>query len=120
MDTQDKERYWVINYLLNNVDACVTNEAFHEEFHKLFGGARTEKLWGAQPVRRAQKILMELAKTGVAKVTRVPLGNGLGPGYPNWVRSYSISPFGREVYGSSPMYGTGVKYKSVGQAVALI
>ncbi len=99
---RDKKRQWVIDYLLSNMEASALNTDFHEQFFQQFGGARTEKYWGAQPVASAQSILAELAKTGVAEKRHVALGGAWQPGFPKHVISYSLSKFGRDTYGPQP------------------
>lgn len=85
---KDQEQ-WIIEWLQLHTEASAVNEQFHEEFFQKFGGARSEKMWGAQPVHKAQRLLANLYNEGRVVRRRVSLGD-LGLGFPNSVLVYSL------------------------------
>lgn len=81
---------WVCDWLRRNTEASVVNQQFHDDFHEAFGGTRKETYWGAQPVGKAMRVLGSLAKQRRVVVRTVGLGANWQPGFPKWVRSYSL------------------------------
>lgn len=86
---KQEQKEWIINWLQTNLEASSMNTQFHEDFHAKFGGARKERIWGAQPVRSAMSLLSEMAKDGILEVRRVGLQNWQ-PGFPKHCLCYSL------------------------------
>ncbi len=69
----------------------VLDSDFHDAFYARFGGARTEKLWGAQSVAAAMRALSALHTRGYLRRARTGLRGGeWQPGFPKWVWEYAI------------------------------
>lgn len=83
-------RAFILNYLTENCETNSCDQIFHEQFFKEFGGSRKETLWGAEPVRKAQKMLKELYDEGTLDRGIITLGQNWQPGFPKWVYSYTI------------------------------
>jgi hypothetical protein len=82
---------WVMEWFTKgNIEASCVNQPFHEAFWLKFGGARTEKMFGASPVQAAMASLKRLAEQGRLRRRRIGL-SGHEAGFPKWVWTYSLS-----------------------------
>ena len=86
--TSDQRR-WILEYLLKEVSASAVDQQFHEGFHELFGGSRKTTFWGAQPVRKAQRLLLEMCREGLLERGVISLHEH-EIGFPNWVYGYTL------------------------------
>lgn len=83
-------RDFILTYLKENFCTDATDEKFHTQFYKLFGGARKETYWGAQQVYNAQRWLKLLYDEGTLDRYIIPLGSNWQPGFPRWVYGYTL------------------------------
>lgn len=91
MANKTRRLEWIIDWLDLNTSADVVNEVFHDAYHAAFPEyVRHEKLWGAQPVTQAMRDLAAFERNGILERRRIGLGDGLGPGFPKWVWSYTL------------------------------
>lgn len=81
---------FTIDWMKTNLEASAVTEAFHDEFHKRFGGARKPTNWGASPVAKAMRLLSRMHRDGKLVRRRISLGGNWQPGFPKSVLSYSI------------------------------
>jgi len=81
---------FVLEYLKSNCETSCVDQAFHESFYNNFGGTKTGKNWGADPVRKAMTILAAIHSAGILKRYTVSLGSNWQPGFPHSVYSYSL------------------------------
>ena len=88
-------RAWVLEYLREQtrkygdgaaVDVC--NRPFHDAFYARFGGAVVPKCYGAQPVKKAMRLLREMAKEGLLVTGRIGIDKRAG--LPTWVILYGL------------------------------
>lgn len=84
------EEQWVLDWIKENVEASSVNQKFHDEFHAQFGGARKFYFWGAQPVRKAMRLLSKLHQEGKLDRRRISLGGNWQPGFPKHCLSYAL------------------------------
>ena len=81
---------FIISYLTTDVEVSCVNTDFHDAFWEAFGGKRSLKLWGAQPVHKAMTALKSLCDQGILERKLIPLGLNWQPGFPHWAYCYSL------------------------------
>jgi hypothetical protein len=85
----EQQRQFVIEWLEREKWVDVCSEAFHDEFAARFGGVRVPKLWGAQPVKKAQVLLAQMWRDGILTRTRIAIADPPA-GFGLWVYQYSL------------------------------
>lgn len=84
-----QQKQFILNYLANHIETSVTDEEFHDEFYKRFGGNRKLTHFGAQPVYKAMRLLeymyrQKLINRGIMGLTEHEIG------FPNWCYTYYL------------------------------
>jgi len=83
---------FILDYLKREISASVVDQPFQDAYHLKFPFYKREfKVWGAMPVKQAQKDLAELERSGILERFRCSLGANWQPGFPKWVWSYSLA-----------------------------
>lgn len=87
----DEQYKFILNYIKYNGGVSVLNEPFHDAFFSKFGGSRKLKMWGASPVKKAQRLLKMMYNEGTLDRFIITLGRNWEPGFPRWEYVYKIS-----------------------------
>lgn len=91
----DTIKDWIFDYISEHGGASATDERFHDEFHRHFGGKFQPTFYGAQLVYKAQRYLKEMYDEGLLDRRVMTSGAENISGFPNWEYVYFLSTGGR-------------------------